>query len=397
MHAPRLSKTNSHKESTPLTARDRHLFGPGHKRILSLDGGGVRGVISLAFLARMEKLIAEIAGKSVRLGDWFDMIGGTSTGAIIACGLALGYSVSELYDFYGRLGPRVFRRSILRLPGIRARFDSARLNEQLRAILGDRKLDSEDLRTGLCIVTKRLDTSSTWIVMNNPRSRFWESPEDASFIGNRHYPLVNLIRASTAAPNYFDPALIEISPGMKPGLFVDGGVSPHNSPALHLFMVATVEPYGLCWPLGVDNLTVISIGCGSYRPRITLEQLQFPRTFGIALHALVAQMSDAQQLVHMIMSWLGNSLTSWKINSEVGDLGDVPAPFVQPLFNFLRYDLQLETEWLSDELGKCIDPETVSNYRQLDAAENIPLLYQLGAEAAERQVQRSHLELGFRQ
>jgi len=81
-------------------SRDRHLFGPGKKRILALDGGGVRGALSIAFLERLEKILTEIEGRPVRLCDWFDLIGGTSTGAIIAAGLASGYSANQMHNFY---------------------------------------------------------------------------------------------------------------------------------------------------------------------------------------------------------------------------------------------------------------------------------------------------------
>jgi hypothetical protein len=383
--------------NTQLTPRDRHLFGTGHKRILSLDGGGVRGAITLGFLERLEKLIEEIEGKPVLLGDWFDLIGGTSTGAIIGTGLALGYRAVELSEFYRKFGPRVFRRSMWRITGLRARFDSRRLASELQAIIGDRTLDSADLRTGLCVVTKRLDTGSTWIVMNNPRSSFWESPADGSFIGNRHYPLVNVVRASTAAPNYFDPEPIEIIAGAPPGLFVDGGVSPHNSPSLHLLMVASLPPYGLRWPLGSDNLTVVSIGTGSYRYRLSLDELPMLRTIGIAMHALTAQITDSQQLVDMLMSWLGSTPLSWPINSELGDLGQIPPPYEKPLFNYLRYDVKLEKEWLASNLGVSVDTETITKYRRLDAAENISAIYELGVQAAERQMLRTHLEAAYTQ
>jgi patatin-like phospholipase/acyl hydrolase len=79
-----------------LSKRDVHLFGPGPKRILSLDGSGVRGTATVAFLERLEEQISEIEGRPTRLGDWFDLIGGTSTGAIIATALSLGYRASEV-------------------------------------------------------------------------------------------------------------------------------------------------------------------------------------------------------------------------------------------------------------------------------------------------------------
>ena len=76
-------------EIAGLSPRDRHLFGPGPKRMLSLDGGGVRGAIAIGFLERLETLIEEIEGQPTLLCDWFDFIGGTSTGAIIAGALAV--------------------------------------------------------------------------------------------------------------------------------------------------------------------------------------------------------------------------------------------------------------------------------------------------------------------
>jgi uncharacterized protein len=87
-------------EIAGLSPRDRHLFGPGPKRMLSLDGGGVRGAIAIGFLERLESLIEEIEGRRTLLCDWFDFIGGTSTGAIIAGALALGYRAAEVRKFY---------------------------------------------------------------------------------------------------------------------------------------------------------------------------------------------------------------------------------------------------------------------------------------------------------
>jgi hypothetical protein len=378
---------------TVTLPRDRHLFGPGPKRILALDGGGVRGAISIGYLERLEKQIEDIAGKPIPLCDWFDLIGGTSTGAIIACALALGYRASDIRDRYKVLGPRVFRRPFYRLSGIQAKFDARSLIHELFEIYGDRTLDSEDLRTGFAVVTKRLDSGSSWIVANNPRAQFWETPADASFIGNRHYRLVDLVRASSAAPYFFDPQPISIAAEMPPGVFVDGALTPHNNPSLYMFLLATLPQFGLRWPIGPDNLTIVSVGTGSsYLHKMTMRDARWTRALGIAVHSLASLMSDSQQFVLALMSWLGESPMAWKINSELGDLSAVPPPHGQPFFRFLRYDVALEADWLRDHLGLPLDTKTVMSYRRLDAPENIPALYELGARAAEQQIERSHLE-----
>src|SRR5215468_6695771 len=76
--------------------RDRHLFCPGPKRMLALDGGGVRGAITVAFLEEIEAVLSAHLKKSVHLGNWFDLIGGTSTGAIIAGALAMGCTIADI-------------------------------------------------------------------------------------------------------------------------------------------------------------------------------------------------------------------------------------------------------------------------------------------------------------
>jgi len=99
--------------------RDRHLFDPGPKRLLALDGGGVRGAITVAFLEQIERVLRKHLGKDeVHLGDWFDLIGGTSTGSIIAGALALGYTTSDILRFYLDLAPKVFRRPFWRIMGL---------------------------------------------------------------------------------------------------------------------------------------------------------------------------------------------------------------------------------------------------------------------------------------
>ena len=96
---------------TARAARERHLLSTGPKRILALDGGGVRGVISLAFLERIETVLKKRSGRDdFCLADYFDLIGGTSTGSLIAAALALGYSVGRLVDLYLALSKRGFHK-----------------------------------------------------------------------------------------------------------------------------------------------------------------------------------------------------------------------------------------------------------------------------------------------
>jgi hypothetical protein len=376
-------------------ARDRHLFGPGPKRILALDGGGVRGAITVAFLERIEAVLTERLGQEVRLGDWFDLIGGTSTGAVIAGALALGYRAKDVKDFYLRLAPRVFTRPFWRIMGLQAKFDATALRQEIAAIVKDRTLDSPDLVTGFGIITKRMDTGSPWIVTNNPAAPYWETPEKnpddlkSPPTGNRFYRLANLVRASTAAPFYFDPELLPIVEGEPHGLFVDGGVTPHNNPSLILFLMTILKSYGLKWQTGPDQLTVVSIGTGSYRDQLVPDELGVGGTAKIAYRALTSLMNDAQTFILMQMQYLGETLTPWLINSEVGTLAN-DGPSQGKLFRFMRYDVRLEPLWIKQYLDADISLAEAVRLRAMDDPSIIEAIYQLATLAAKKQVMAEH-------
>jgi hypothetical protein len=367
-----------------LIPRDRHLFGPGPKRILAIDGGGVRGVVALAFLAEMERILDKQQGRPVRLCDHFDLIGGTSTGAIVATALALGYRANEIRDFYFKLGPRVFKRPPFRLPGWQAKFDAKALAQELSNIIGARTLGSSDLQTGLGVMLKRIDTGSAWILMNNPRSIYWDTPADRSFIGNRDYSLANVVRASTAAPHYFDPQQIAIAE-REVGLFVDGGLTPHNNPSLSLFLATILPGHRLNWKTGPSNLTICSIGAGTFRDRLESSQLARSASASLALRAMIQQINDNQQFILTMMSWFGEAALSWPINAEIGDLAHEPPPTGR-LFRFLRYDLKLETGWLKETLGRDVSAAALDQLRRFDDPDAMPLLEDLAKRAAQDQV-----------
>jgi hypothetical protein len=407
-------------------SRDRHLFGPGPKKLLALDGGGVRGALTVAFLERMETLLSEREGRDVRLGDYFDLVGGTSTGAVIAGALALGKRTDAVKDFYLRLAPFAFKRSHWAIPVLQPKFDARGLRQQIEAVVADRKLQSPDLITGYCIITKRMDTGSPWIISNNPQAPYWEGRPGQ--IGNKDYPLVNLVRASTAAPHFFDPEWLPITEnnpvlpdavakplnvpwparavqallqrlGFVPrpkidsrthGLFVDGGVTPHNNPSLALFQMATLSPFKIKWPTGPDRLTVISVGTGTYRPQLSYESLGLARFTRLAFHALVSMMTDAEMLVLALMQWMGECPAPWPINSEVGTLASEVPPGGK-MFRFLRYDVRLEKDWLARELNYDASDDAIARLRGMDDPAAVHELYEIGRRAAEKQVKLEHL------
>ncbi|MFN0264826.1 patatin-like phospholipase family protein [Tepidamorphus sp. 3E244] len=360
------------------------------KTILSLDGGGVRGAITVAFLERIEEVMG--AGPENPLAHKIDLAGGTSTGAIIAGAVALGFSAADLRQFYLDLAPRVFRRSNFRVPGLQSKFDSAALKRELVAVCGDRRLDTDDLLTGFALVMKRMDTGSPWIVANNPASAYWNDPEDGSYHGNRHYRLADLIRASTAAPHYFAPEAIDIAADEPPGLFVDGGVTPHNNPALALLQLVTVPAHGYGWETGTDKLRIISVGTGDHRERLDATRARWMTSASLAISALKGMIRDSQVQVLALMQALGETPTPWTINSEIGDLAGFNVAG-KPLFTFLRYDVILEQAWLADELDMKLSQMDVKRLQQMDNPAIVSLAYEVGRRAAERFVQPEHFDV----
>jgi uncharacterized protein len=382
--------------------RDRHLFCPGPKRILALDGGGVRGAITVAFLEQIETVLSEHLKKPVHLAHWFDLIGGTSTGAIIAGALAMGYTTKDIKKFYFELAPKVFRRPFWRVMGLQPKFNAEALRQEIEGIVGDLALGSEELTTGFCLLSKRIDTGSPWILANNPRARYWETKSSGQstgkggHTGNKHYILSSLVRASTAAPFYFEPEFLSIAEGEEPGTFVDGGVTPHNNPSLMLFLLAILKAYRIGWKTGPENLTIVSIGTGSNADLVP-DGLGMGRTAKLAIFALTSLMTDVKAFILTQMQFLGECLTAWPIDRELGTLADETPP-AGKMFRFLRYDVQLELDWIEKELGEEVEARfgrklseiDVNGMRSMDDPRIIEDVYRLASIAAKKQVKAEH-------
>lgn len=404
-----------------LSPAEARLFSPGRKRILTIDGGGVRGIVAIAFLKEMERELRQHTAKpDLVLADVFDMIAGTSVGSMLATMIALGKETAEIEAAFRDLAPKIFSGR-LTLFG-QKRFSALPLVNGVRSFVKDATLGSDRLLTGLAIVAKRVDTDSVWVMTNNPRMPYYhDGPE---WDGNRHYKLEMLIRASTAAPFLFTPTEITIHTdrfgNTTKGWFVDGGVSPHNNPALLMLMMAGMPSYNLNWTLSPDDLLMISVGTGLHRSPIARSRrvigawagrlLGRLRREDIEEAAFCAQtlrglIGDSALLALKVMQSVSNPRFSWKINSEVnafeGELllqavkGVADHHDPRGVLRFQRYDLPLEA-------GRLVAPEFDVGATQaerlalhaIDEPANIDKLYALASEAAGKQVSMLDFE-GF--
>jgi hypothetical protein len=355
----------------------------GPKRILALDGGGIRGALTLGLLAKIENMLrARHRNPNLRLCDYFDLIGGTSTGAIIAAGLSIGMETSEISRMYLELGGNIFGRKQWRR--WQAFFDPKRLESELAHIFGDRQLGDTSIQTGLCIVTKRADTGSTWPLINHPSAKYYAE--------NSQILLRNAVRASTAAPTYFIPVKFDVG-NREIGAFVDGGVSMANNPALLLFLVATLKGFPFHWAVGEDKLLLVSVGTGHWRNRQSADTVVNSRLWDWAREVPAMLMNDASLNNQLILQYLSHTATPVQIDSEIGSLSSDLLTH-EPALTYLRYDVVLESEALK-ALGVPEFSTKVALLRKMEHAENRFDLARIGELAAEQQIREEHFPAVF--
>ncbi len=392
-----------------------HLFGEGPKRILSLDGGGVRGLVTLGMLKAVEDVLRQRSAKPemFRLSDYFDLIGGTSTGALIATLLALGESVDDITDLYFDMCPKIFKGSRW-MPGIWSKFDPRSfdrvMQEAFRTVLSKNNvapheptMSTDLLRTGLAIATKRIDTGSVWVQTNNPRHKFWDGAEEPwrdywaerpeiKFFANRSHPLRRMAQASASAPYYLDAVQIGISPEEE-GLFFDGGASPYNNPGPELFTMATLKsypvsgqrnfgsPHGFEWETGADKLFMLSLGTGTWRERMNVEQFRRKSAAAKAVYALRGIITDAETAALVFLQSISESPRGEFVNLNLESMTGLRI-VEDPLLTFQRANVQIDSDWLGMTLGEEFkySPRVITKLKQMDLAEraNLYRCHQIG-------------------
>lgn len=203
-------------------------------KILSIDGGGIRGVVALAQLVKVESMSGQVSHK------FYDLVAGTSTGGIVAVLMSIGYSAQEVLEFYTTYGEEIFNKPPLRWGIFKPRYNEDNFEKLIRRYVGDKTL--LDCKVDIVVPAYNLSRKGTPEALHLFRSH--KAKENPS---KYNYSLFDVIRATAAAQTYFKPHQINGE------YFVDGGTIC-NSPTL----VAYEE--GI--KLGYKDISILSIACG---------------------------------------------------------------------------------------------------------------------------------------
>jgi patatin-like phospholipase/acyl hydrolase len=236
-------------------------------RILSIDGGGIRGILPARLLQEIERQTGQPGA------ELFDLVAGTSTGGIIACGIARRISATRLGEFYASNGGKIFTRSFGRevatLDGLFGPdYDPRPLERMLREVLGETWL-SEVTRPHLLIPSYcvALPPSDRAAGRERPSAMFFKSWKangvslDAGDVQETlDFPLWQVARATSAAPTYFPPAWVTSKSGERAAM-IDGGVFANNPSACALASARRLYPEA-------KRYLIVSLGTGAAAPSI---------------------------------------------------------------------------------------------------------------------------------
>jgi predicted acylesterase/phospholipase RssA len=258
-------------------------------RVLSLDGGGIRGVIPATVLAELERR----TGK--RTAEMFDLIAGTSTGGILALGLTTPdpadetkprYRAEDLVALYAEKGGTIFSRSLwhrlITLFGLLGSKYAVRgLDETLRTFFGDNRL--KDAVTEVLITSYDLESRDSWFLARHKARSDTKSD----------FKMRDVARATSAAPTYFRPERLSVSP---PTAMVDGGVFANN-PAMCGY-VETIKLHG------EQDIIVVSLGTGEVKTPIHYRQARLWGLIGWVRPLIGIFMDGVAATVEHQLSWL---------------------------------------------------------------------------------------------
>lgn len=360
------------------------------RRILAIDGGGIRALIPVQYLVELEAQLARRSGRpEAVLADHFDLVAGTSGGALLASAIAIGKPMRETRSFVMEHADVMFKAASWYA---RLRkgywYDKDLLERGIKDFLGpDTTLGSGRLRTCVMLVMRNASTDSPWIVSSNPQARFNRRDLDDC---NLDLELWRLARASAAAPLYYEPEVVTFGHRQPyQFIFVDGGLTGFNNPAFKAFLYATTEPYGLEWPAAEDQLTVVSVGTGYARRvdrSLTPGRMSWLWNAREVPHALILA-SDREQ--DLLCRTFGRCLMGARIDEEVGDMREARSAVAQRLFSYFRINAELSDAGLAALDCADLDPLALG---RLDAVHHKDDFLRVGAALAQRQLPAQMLD-----
>ena len=205
-------------------------------RVLSIDGGGVKGVLPARILSLMEEKF------HINIYNTFDLIVGTSTGSIVAGAIATKCDLAELVDDYIETSPEIFRKRWNLCGLARSKYDRKNLENFLHRKLGNIKLGEIEKP-----IILNATNVSVWGV-HVFKSAYQEKCRGVDYVRDPDVSLFKAVLASCAAPTYFNPVDI------KGTLVCDGGLWANN-PALVAYTEAKSN-------FETDNIKILSLGTG---------------------------------------------------------------------------------------------------------------------------------------
>ena len=264
------------------------------KIILSIDGGGIKGIIPLCVLEKLE----EQTGKRAR--EEVQFCGGTSTGSIITGGIATGISATDMLNFYLKLGSKIFRENWIRwlFRGGWYRYESKPLNDLIKEVIGEVNLN--ELPMDVLITAVRIEDAHLWWLVK-------DNPGNAKMTGNLKF--ADCITASSAVPIYFHPWRLPTI-----GDCVDGGASFATNPVYRTAIEAFDFTGGKYIP---TDTIVVSLGTGHYSGPFNPKSL-FPM-LGFTISAVLGTTADLQtELVKKFYTPLALYRIDIELKTDIG-------------------------------------------------------------------------------
>ena len=350
------------------------------KRLLSVDGGGIKCMIGVEVLDSIEKrLQQEHQSPDYRLRDHFDLIAGTSGGAILACGISLGYSLSEIRTFVSDNARNLFKPAAF-YRRYRSVFDETLLERNIQKWFGiDTELGSGRIKGTLLLPMHNMSTDTPWLVSNNPQAKYNDAAMDDS---NLSIPLWKLARASSAAPAYYKPVEIEFGKSNRyTQLFSDGAMTGLMNPAFKAFQYSTTSSYGLNWATGEQSMQVLSIGSGTVkqiRPNLKIRETNVINSV-LGMPDTMIQASIREQ--DILCRTFGRCIYGNKMDPELDDMSTTDTAIKDRLFTYSRVSPDISVEGLS-RLG--LDHIAVDDVFKIDCVDALDQLLEIGAAEAKK-------------